>query len=218
VKNKDLAYNVAAVVLTLCGLILTSIVVRREFFPASPQGDPREIEGWEQLAAQGSILGAEGAPLRIVEFSDFQCPYCADVQKDLDRLRAEYPDKVAIVYRHLPLTSIHPHAFMAALAAECAGAQGKFESFHDLLFGQQDSIGRVPWDELAAAAGIPNVGEFQECLGKRRFKGRIGRDLAAADEAGVRATPTFIFNGRVVSGANAVDHLRRWIAETRNGA
>ena len=139
---KNFLSTATTVVLTLCALVLTGILVRREFFPGITATAPREVEHWSQLASAGHTMGPANAPVRILEFSDFQCPYCARLQPTLQAIRAKYPDRVAVVYRHFPLAD-HPHAMQAALASECAAAQGRFERFHDILFAAPDSISLI---------------------------------------------------------------------------
>lgn len=209
---KEALANVFTGVLVLCALTVTGLVVRREFFPPPPAGlAERPVENWQRLAATGSVIGAKEAPLKIVSFSDFQCPFCAQVNERLERVRAVDPTRVAVVYRHFPLESIHPHAFNAAVASECAGAQGRFQAYHDALYARQDSIGVKPWDGFAEAAGVPDVAEFRKCVSEQRFREQVSRDLKEGKEIGVSGTPTFVFDGRMVSGVPAADKLDEWV-------
>lgn len=212
---KDTLANVLTVVLTVCALVVTGLVVRREFFPPQP-ADPtaeRAVKGWEPLAAGTSVLGAAEAPVRIIAFSDFQCPFCARVNEGLERVRANDPQRVAVVFRHFPLESIHPHAIAAANAAECAGAQGRFEPYHDALFAAQDSIGKRAWDGFAQEAGVPDLAEFGRCVAEGRFRARVVADQKAGEKLGISGTPSFIFEGRMISGADAPDRLDAWVKE-----
>lgn len=212
---KDTIANLLTGVLVVCALLVTGLVVRREFFtpPAPSPLAERRVENWEPLAVGGSVIGAQDAPVRIVAFSDFQCPFCARVNAGLDRVRANDPERVAVVYRHFPLQSIHPAAFAAANAAECAGAQGKFQPYHDVLFAAQDSIGRRAWDSYAQEAGVPDLAEFGKCVEEERFRDRVAADLAAGEKLGVTGTPTFIFEGRMISGLPAPDQLDEWVKD-----
>jgi protein-disulfide isomerase len=212
---KETLANVLTIVLTLCAVVVTGLVVRREFFAPQPQ-DPtaeRAVKGWEPLATGASVLGAADAPVRIIEFSDFQCPFCARVNEGLDRVLANDPRRVSVVYRHFPLEAIHPHAFAAANAAECAGAQGRFEAYHDALFAGQDSIGKRGWDRYAADAAVPDMAEFGRCVAEDRFRARIAADQKAGEKLGVSGTPSFIFEGRMITGADAPDRLDAWVKE-----
>ncbi|HEX2208542.1 MAG TPA: thioredoxin domain-containing protein [Longimicrobium sp.] len=208
--------NLFTGVLTVCAVVVTGMVVRREFFGPSAQPAPVvevTVENWESFAASGGALGTAGAPVRIVEFSDFQCPYCAEVSTSLRRLRDRYPGRVSVVYRHYPLESIHPHAFAAAVAVECAGEQGRFEAFHDALFAVQDSIGLRPWSAYAAEAAVPDVAALVRCVEDERFAARVRADMDEARRAGVVATPAFIFNGKMVDGTAGAALVERWVEE-----
>jgi protein-disulfide isomerase len=201
-----------SVVLVCCAVVVTGLVIRRELFQDRAAGAaqaqaPREIRQWKQVAAAGSVIGRPDAPVKIVEFSDFQCPFCARIQTSLDEIRAKYPDQVAIVYRHYPLEAIHPHAFGAALAAACAEEQGRFKPYHDALFQRQDSIGTTGWDRLAEAAGVPDLPAFRECVESKRFKGRVDEDVKVANRIGVQGTPSLIINGTMVYGASSVEDI-----------
>jgi protein-disulfide isomerase len=143
-------------------------------------------------------MGPANAPVRILEFSDFQCRYCAELQPTLRAIRAKYPDRVAVVYRHFPVAD-HPHATQAALASECAAAQGQFERFHDLLFATPDSIGVTTWDQFARRAGIPMIDSFRVCVGTKKYQPKVEQDVAAARSIAAPGTPTLLVNGRMFS-------------------
>jgi protein-disulfide isomerase len=199
----------------ICAVIMTGIVVQREFFATArvPPLPVKRVADWEVVAASGTMLGSADAPLRIVLFSDFQCPYCADIRPELDQLRRAYPGQVALIYRHFPLQSIHPHALTAALAAECAAAQGRFEAFHDLLFQRQDSIGVTGWEQFAISAALPDLPEFGRCLSERRYESRIRRDMAEGERIGIDGTPALLFDGRLIAGTGAVREASIWVEE-----
>lgn len=193
---KSLLSTITTVILTLCALLITGILIRREFFaPASAQA-PHEVDHWEELAAGGHTMGSANADVRILEFSDFQCPYCAELAPRLRAIRAKYPNQVAVVYRHFPLDA-HPHAAQAAQATECAAAQGRFEPYHDALFAASDSIGVTTWDEFARRAGVPAIEAFHECVETKRYAGKVDQDAAAALSVAALGTPTLIINGRM---------------------
>jgi protein-disulfide isomerase len=151
---KERLQNTASVVLVVCALTVTGLLVRQQLFPpAAVAAVPvTRVKDWQPLSQVGNVMGPRGARVTIVEFSDFQCPFCGQAAQALQGVRERYPD-VAIVYRHLPLEA-HPHAFAAAVASECAAEQGAFQAFHDHLFAHQDSIGVTPWDSVAHRAGV----------------------------------------------------------------
>lgn len=209
---KEALANVFTGILMLCALTVTGLLVRREFFPPEPAAlAERPVTNWRRLATTGSVIGSQEAPIKIVSFSDFQCPFCAQVNERIERVRALDPKRVAVVYRHFPLERIHPNAFNAAVASECAGAQGRFQAYHDALYAHQDSIGVEPWEGFAVAARVPNIAEFRRCVSEQRFRDQVLRDLGEGKAIGVSGTPTFIFDGRMVSGVAAADKLDRWV-------
>ncbi|HEX6039797.1 DsbA family protein, partial [Longimicrobium sp.] len=208
--------DVATGLLVVCALIVTAAVVRREFFvtpaaAAQPNSEPRPVENGEEIAAAGQRMGPAGAPVQIVEFSDFQCPFCATFSRTLRQLRAKYPDRVSVLYRHAPIDQLHPHARRAALAAECAGEQGRFEPYHDRLFAQQDSIGVKPWARFAAEAGVPDAAAFDQCVRDERLMARVARDADLARKTGIDVTPTIVIDGTLIPGTLSEAELEKWI-------
>jgi protein-disulfide isomerase len=212
--------DLATGLMVCCALVITAAVVRREFFPApavaaQPDTKPRPADNWDQLSAAGQRMGPVRAPVQIVEFSDFQCPFCATFAETLRKLRAKYPDRVAVLYRHFPLEEIHPHARTAALATECAAQQGRFEAYHDRLFAQQDSIGSKAWERFAAEAGVGDVDAFTRCMRDERLLANVDRDKELADATGIRLTPSIIIDGTLIPGALSEAELEKWITGRR---
>ena len=216
---KELLSNLTTGVLVLCAVLITAAVVRREFFPppaaaaGGPSLEPRRVENARELAEGGRLLGEADAPVRIVEFSDFQCPFCARMHPRLEALRRRHPDRVAIVYRHFPLDEIHPHARTAALAAECAGEQGRFAEMTSLLFARQDSIGVKPWAGFAAEAGVRDGAAFDACLRDGRHAAAVERDAALGRATRVEVTPTLVIGGTLYPGVLDSAALERRVAE-----
>lgn len=206
---RRLLSGLVTAVLVTCAILITATLVKREFFPArqSSLSPVKEIEGWKTLARGGHRMGVPDPVVSIVEFSDFQCSFCAEAQQALHKVRRQHPHLVAVVYRHFPLEEIHPHARKAAIASECAAAQGRFESFHDALFDHQDSIGQVPWEDFARRADIRSVEAFTRCLVSKRFESRVEQDASAARSLGLMGTPAIIVNGRLLTGAPSAGEL-----------
>ena len=154
--------------------------------PVAP--DSRELS-----IADAFVKGGTGARVVVVEFSDFQCPFCArHARQTLPQIEREYlaTGKVLYAMRHLPLEAIHPDAFRAAVAAECAGDQGKFWPMHERLFGNQQALSAADLGRYAREAGV-EAGAFQKCLDADTHGAKVRRDLAEAQAAGVTGTPTF---------------------------
>jgi protein-disulfide isomerase len=155
------------------------------------------------------MLGNKDAKVTIVEFSDFQCPFCKRFYEDaMAQIKKEYVDtgKVKIAYRHYPL-SFHPHAGKAGEASECANDQGKFWEYHDILFENQegwsgkDAAGAAEdFVSYAGELGL-DTGTFSTCLSSDKYAEKVKQDEKAGNDAGVSATPTFYVNGRQVVGA-----------------
>ena len=145
-------------------------------------------------------LGDASATVTLVEFSDFQCPFCARVMPTLKRVQETYGDRVRIVWKDFPLTSIHPQAFKAAEAGQCAQEQGKFWEYHDRLFTNQQALEPESLKKHAAEAGL-NAGKFDACLDAAKYRERVQEQIGVGTRLGVSSTPTVFINGRLVSGA-----------------
>lgn len=212
--------DLATALMVCCALIVTAAVARRELFPSSaaaarPETQPRPVDNWSEIAAAGQRMGPAGSSVQIVEFSDFQCPFCATFAQTLRKVRAKYPDRVAVLYRHYPIDALHPHARRAGLAAECAGEQGRFEPYHDRLFAQQDSIGTKPWERFAAEAAVPDLAAFTRCVLEERLLANVTRDAELAEETGISVTPSIVIDGTLVPGALPEAELEKWITGKR---
>ena len=152
------------------------------------------------------VKGDEKAKVTIVEYSDFQCPFCKRGSELLPTLLEEYNGKVKIVFKQLPLP-IHNWAKDAAIASVCASKQGndKFWEFHDLVFAKQKEIkaenAKVEFEGIAKQIGL-NTGEFDKCLGSPEVEQRVQKEMEEARSIGVSSTPTFVVNGMIVPGAN----------------
>ena len=150
--------------------------------------------------------GPVSAPVTILEWSDFQCPFCREAQPALGRLLAEFPEQVRLVFKDFPLRS-HELAVPAALAARCASAQGRFWEYHDLLFAAQPAFARDELVGYARRLGL-DVPRFTECLDAARLQGDVMADQSEGRAAGVRATPTFFVNGQKIEGALPIEEFR----------
>lgn len=145
------------------------------------------------------IRGSLDAKVILVEYSDFECPFCSRHHPNMVKLMEEFGDDVAWVYRHFPL-SFHPEALPAAVASECASEQGKFWEYADALFENQDSLDEDYYPELAKTLGL-NVTNFQTCLDSGKYDDLIDTQTSAGAAAGVNGTPATFVNGELISGA-----------------
>ncbi len=146
------------------------------------------------------VRGNANAPVTIVEFSDFQCPFCRSVQTTLRNVLAKYKGRAKLAYRDFPLREIHPQAQTAAEAARCAGDQGKFWEFHDALFADQSKLKEADLGAHAHALGLDEK-SFQACLASGKYKPKVDADIQEAIKAGVGGTPAFFINGVFLNGA-----------------
>ncbi len=153
----------------------------------------------QDVDASGPSKGSEKAPITIVEFSDFQCPYCARAEPTLEKVFADYGDKVRLVFRDFPL-DFHKEAQKASEAAHCAGDQGKYWEMHGKLFANQQQLDVESLKRHARELSL-DAGKFDECLGSGA-KAQVVKDhFKAGRQVGVQATPAFFINGRPLSGA-----------------
>jgi predicted DsbA family dithiol-disulfide isomerase len=164
----------------------------------------------KELETTRLVRGAADAPVTIIAFSDYQCPYCVRAEPVLAEVLERYPEEVKIVHRHFPLDSIHPFARPAAEAAMCADEQGRFWAYHDGIFARHGQLSESSIGEIGAAVGL-DATAFDTCVEERRYKDFVENDFAAGREAGVTGTPSFFLNGIALKGARDADELSRYI-------
>ena len=150
------------------------------------------------MQAERAFKGNKDARIVVLEYSDFQCPACSGAQEIVKEVLDQYQNNVRLEFRHFPLESIHPYAFQAAQAAECANQQGKFWEYHDLLFENQEHLKTNDLKLHASEVEGIDTEAFNVCLDEDRTKDAVKNDLAEAVSAGLRGTPTFLVNGTPV--------------------
>ncbi len=191
------------------GQLQEELAKLREQQRAQAAGEqPTEAEPTEISADDDPAMGPEDAPVLIIEFSDFQCPFCKRFHETtLPKIIEQYVNtgKVRFVYRDFPLTQIHPNAGLAALAAECADEQNSFWPYHDLLFERQgewasSSNAQAVFEGYARELGL-DVSQFSECLSSQRYAEEVLKDLRDGVSYGVKGTPAFFINGEKLEGA-----------------
>jgi len=178
----------------------SALVVQRAMAKSRPSAPVSTLPNWRHYAAGGALIGRRDAPISIVEFSDFQCPYCAALHRELGQLAERRPGQFNIIYHHYPIAGIHPNARAAAIAASCAGAQDRFAPFASLLFDKQNIIGAVPWSALATEAGVPDSAKFDVCVQRLETQRIVDADVALGNELGIQGTPTLIVSGQLIRG------------------
>jgi protein-disulfide isomerase len=166
----------------------------------------------QTVATDGSpAKGPANAPIELIEFSDFQCPYCLRAAPTVNQVLSAYGEKIHFVYRNYPLPN-HPNARQAAEAAACAADQGKFWPYHDRLFEDPSKLGQSELKRDAADLGL-DTAKFDACVDSHKLKATVDADLQAGQEAGVDGTPAFFINGRMISGAQPFEVFKRIIDE-----
>jgi protein-disulfide isomerase len=170
---------------------------------AAPKKPKKEVE------AKGPSRGPEGAKVTIVEFSDFQCPFCSRAHDTVEEVMSTYAGKVRLVFRHFPL-EFHAQAPKAAEAAMCANEQSKFWEYHDILFKNQQKLQVEDLKAHAQSLGL-DATKFNECLDSGRMAAIVKTDTEAGHKAGVSGTPAFFINGQVLSGAQPLEEFKKVI-------
>jgi len=204
--------------LALAAVLVTAAFARRTMAGPGNAGTvpPRRIAGAARLSQAGIIVGDSAAPIRIVEFADFECRHCRQFQKTLAALRARHPKTVAVVYRHWPLSRMG-FAFPAAIAAECAAWQGRFEPFAVLLFESQDTLVRLDLEYTAARAGVRDTARFHACRSGPEARARVIEDMLAGKQLGVGGTPTFVVGDILVIGEVSLETLENLVRRAGGG-
>ncbi len=194
--------------------------VLAEALPAAPskpevekQVLPAKLE--VQLSRDDHFRGDPNALVTVVEFSDFQCPYCSSFHQTMLKITQDFPKEVKWVYKHFPLDSIHPFARKAAEASECAADQNKFWEYTDELFVKQREISPALFTEIAGTTGLDR-NQFNSCLESGKYASRVEADYQQGIKAGVRGTPGSFVNGQSLAGAVPYNEMKSMINELLN--
>jgi protein-disulfide isomerase len=166
-----------------------------------------------EVSTEGApVRGAADAPVTVVEFSDFECPFCKQIHPTLKQLLERYPGKVRLAYRDFPLDSIHPQARRAAEAARCAHDQGKFWEYHDVLFTESPRFALEDLRRYGGQVGL-DVAKFESCLDAGVHRAAVQRDLDEGNRLGITGTPAFFINGRTLTGAQPLEAFTRLVEQ-----
>ena len=174
-----------------------------------------DSDGLEAVGTRDHARGPKDAPVTLVMYGDYECPYCGEAHPVLKELEGRVGEGVGFVFRHFPLDSVHPRARRAAQAAEAAASQGRFWEMHDLLYERQDELGEEDLMRHAAELGL-DLRRFEEDLANDHHAWRIEEDRLGGNRAGVRGTPTFFVNGVRYAGAMDLDGLLAAVEEAAN--
>jgi len=163
------------------------------------------------LSGLEATKGKADAPVTLIWYTDFQCPFCSRVQPTIEKIEAEYKDKVRIVFKHLPL-DFHKLAMAAAEAAACANDQGKFWEMEKHLYENQQKLELAQLGEHAKTVGL-DIAKWQKCMDTHKSKDAIAKDMATAEKVQTTGTPAFFINGRKLSGARPFEDFKKMIDE-----
>jgi protein-disulfide isomerase len=172
------------------------------------KADPKAFTG------DSPVMGPKDYKIVLVEFSDFQCPFCAKAHQTVKQFMQSHQDEITFVYKHLPLESIHPEATPAALAAWAAGQQGKFWEYHEALFTSQAKLGDEFYVATAKELGL-KVDKFNSDRASAAAKAAIEEDLELADKLGLKGTPFFLLNGIPLNGAVPLNKFEAALAQAK---
>jgi len=170
---------------------------------------PDPSQEYKVAIGESPVKGEEDAAITIVEWSDFQCPFCNRVAPTLAEIDKAYGSKVRLVFKHMPL-SIHSKAPAAHAAAEAAHRQGKFWEMHDKIFASQRDLAPATFERYAEELGL-DMDQFKKDAASPEVKKRVDEDMRQAQELGVTGTPAFFINGRFLSGAQPFENFKRTI-------
>ena len=194
------------------------LVAKREEFLKSLRSQAKVVVNLKPppvLRAELSVDGAPSkgpakAPVTIVEFSDFHCPFCRRVLPTLAQLESQYGEKIKLVFRDFPIDNLHPEASKAHEAARCANEQGKFWAYHDKLFASPSKSSPEIFKGFAKDLGL-NATAFEVCLSSGKYQAAVKKDIEEGNRLGVTGTPAFFINGRIISGAQPLEAFARVI-------
>lgn len=190
--------------LLIITVVMVAVFARREFFPSRAQAQAPSpatfVEGWNAVLLAGIRVGSADAPVTVVEFVDFECPFCRRADSVLASVQQRFGSDVALVFVHFPLPN-HRFAMPGARSAECALDQGRFDQMRRLLFIKQDSLGLKSWVSYARDATVPDTSLFNACVQRTSEIARVADGRRLGQHFGVRGTPTIWVNGWRVSPA-----------------
>lgn len=212
----ELALNL---VIAASAIVVATVVVldrRDSGVRDGPRMEARFEKDWRKMTAEAQWIGKPSTPVTIVEFTDYECPFCALFHKSLQAVLREFATEVSIALVPFPL-EIHRHAASAAAAAQCADRSGRLQEISDVMYAAQDSLGRISWSTLAARAGVEDTVAFARCTEGVDLDSLRRTSAERASRFDVRATPTVIVNGWRFSHTPPTDTLRRVIRDILAG-
>ncbi|MCL5031300.1 MAG: DsbA family protein [Bacteroidetes bacterium] len=191
--------NIFTSILVICALIVTFLIVRKEFLTGDQTINISSVDNWKELITHDGKIDTNSPKVYLIEFFDYECPYCNTLDATLDTIQSKYNDKIKIIRYHFPL-NIHPLAYRAAIAAECASKQDYFDMYHKELMRNQYKLNSINFTEVARQIGIKDIGKFQKCVDHEETADIIAKNVQLAKEYKITGTPTLIINDKMISG------------------
>lgn len=201
---KAFGFAIDIALLSAVVILIVAVVRHRHTGGTSPSA-LTPLPGWLDATKSGHRIGAEGAPILVVEFGDFACKLCAQKHNDLMRLRSEFPDHLAVLFKMLPTTAGYP----LALAAECASHVGRFDDFAAAAYRTTSAGAHVPeWKDIVATSGIGHLDRITQCIDSAGVKADIVASVRDANRLGVKGSPSILVNGVLLKGDLSYEILR----------
>ncbi|MCL2932538.1 MAG: DsbA family protein [Trichodesmium sp. MAG_R03] len=215
--NPELEQQVLQIIRDHPEVIIESVQAYQQEQQQERQASQKEIlqqfkNNPQEQIGDSPTFGSTDQKIVLFEFSDFQCPFCAKVQKNLKEFMDKHEDRVTLVFKHLPLTRIHPQAIPAAKAAWAAQQQGRFWEYHDALFEQQDKLEEQLYIEVANNLGL-DIDKFNSDRQSEEAIASIETDFKLAQKIGISGTPFFVMNGETFSGAVKLSQMEETLAK-----
>lgn len=201
--------NILTGILVICVVIVTFLFLRKEF-AGKTEISYTIVDNWKELIPADERENGSISKAYLIEFFDYECPYCSVVDTVLDSIQSKYDAKIKIIRYHFPL-NMHPSAYKAAIAAECARDQGMFASYHKELMTNQFRLSSIDFNDIAILIGIKDLNKFQMCIDNEEPAGVISRNVQLAKRIGVNGTPTLIINDKMISGVIDADEIDKII-------
>lgn len=209
VSIKDKVYTIATALLVGSAIVIAGMAIHQEFFEKPDMTAGLQfVDGWENITTGSFTEGNEEAPITILKFYDYQCPFCKQINTELEHLIEEYPELIKIQYVHNPLAN-HEYAYSAAKASECAREQQMFKPFHNALFNYQSELGTLSLIHAAEKAGVNDLEKLSSCIENNMTAEIVNEHLALSEELNISAIPTIMMNGWIIEGAAPFEYLDR---------
>lgn len=216
-RARMVVQNAITGTLVLCAVLVTATLVHREFFSDKAAAGliSRHVSDWKPLTIdRPPVMGVASAPVQIILFSDYQCPFCKDLEPKLQTVVSRYPGKVAVLRYEFPLTKVHPEAYNAAIAAKCAAQQEIHQTFQAKLFENSPNLSKLDWASLAGSAGVRDTNRFLVCIQQKQTAHLVDLDIATGARLGINSVPVFLINGDVVVGTQDQRDLEKLVSAT----